>query len=169
MASGDKRANYLISLGLILIFLALVIVYGPIPGASSLFLYPKDLTHWVGWFAALTLIASIILTLRFKGKLARDLHCVLGGVSLLAALYHVNERLNPYTGTPIGFWIIRPIDYSSLIVLVLMTVIVASGVLRRYLPSNRYVKAYGRALHLPLTAAFALMLTYHVLQKTGII
>ena len=87
----------------------------------------------------------------------------------MAALYHVNTRLNPYTGTSIGFWIIRPIDYSSLIVLVLMTVIVASGVLRRYLPSNRYVEAYGRALHLPLTAAFAVMLTYHVLQKTGII
>jgi hypothetical protein len=169
MASGDRRANYLISVGLLMIFVAIVLVYGPIPTIGSLFLYPKDLTHWVGWLAALTLIASTILTLNFKGRLAKDLHCILGGASLLAALYHVNARLNPFTGTPIGFWIIRPIDYSSLIVLALMAVIVASGVLRRYLPNNRYVKAYGRAFHLPLTAAFAVMLTYHVLQKTGII
>ena len=53
--------------------------------------------------------------------------------------------------------------------LALLVVIVVSGVVRRLRPDNMYVRLYGRALHLPFTAAFIIMLSFHVLQKTGLL
>ncbi|MCX6649696.1 MAG: hypothetical protein NTV61_09980 [Candidatus Bathyarchaeota archaeon] len=170
MASREKLGNILSVLGLVLVFAALTLAFGPYVAPGDLFLWPKDTPHWVGWLALLLLAGSTILSaLPRSGKWLRGLHCELGGFSLIAALYHVNARLNPYTGTPIGFWIIRPVHYSAVFMLALLAVIVVSGVVRRLRPDNMYVKLYGRALHLPFTAAFIIMLSFHVLQKTGIL
>jgi len=170
MASRGKIGNILTVVGLVLVFIALTLVFGPYIAPGELFLWPKDTPHWVGWLALLLLAGSTILSaLPRGGKWLRSLHCELGGFSLIAAFYHVNVRLNPYTSTPIGFWVIREIHYSAVFMFALMFVIVVSGVVRRLRPDNAYVKLYGRALHLPFTAAFLLMLGFHILQKTGIL
>ena len=170
MVSRERLGNILTVLGLVLVFAALALVFGPYVAPGELFLWPKDTPHWVGWLALLLLAGSTILSALPKGgKWLRELHCELGGFSLIAALYHVNARLNPYTGTPIGFWIIRDVHYSAVFMLGLMVVIVVSGALRRLRPGNKYVKLYGRTFHLPFTAAFIIMLGFHILQKTGIL
>lgn len=169
MVSRERLGNILTVLGLFLVFAALTLVFGPYIAPGELFLWPKDTPHWVGWLALLLLAGSTILSALPKDKWLRGLHCELGTFSLIAALYHINARLNPYTGTPIGFWIIQPVHYSAVFMLGLMVVIVVSGALKRLRPNNFYIKMYGRALHLPFAAAFILMLGFHVLQKTGIL
>lgn len=92
----------------------------------------------MGWIALILFVGSTLLSiLPGAGKSMRGLHCKLGGFSLITALYHVNARLNPYTGTPIGFWITRPVHYSAVFMLALIAVIVVSGALRQLRPENR--------------------------------
>jgi hypothetical protein len=169
MAYRERLGYALIFIGLVTVFAALTLTYGPYVAPGDLFLWPKDIPHWVGWLALLLFLGSSFFAAVNWGKRLKGLHCELGGFALIAALYHVNARLNPYTGTPIGFWIIRPVHYSAVFMLALMVVIVVSGALRRLKPGNRYVAAYGRAVHLPTTLAFVAMLAFHILQKTGIL
>ncbi len=164
---GEQLNNRLIYIGLILVFLALLVMFGPEITRPQYLLNPRDLTHWVGWISIIGLISSM-LAKNTKIKLGmenRNLHCILGGLSIAAIIYHVSVRLNPFTGTEIGFFIIRPVHYVSFFTFFLFILLVLSGLARNLYPENRLIVSIGKILHYPVSISFVVTLVFHILKK----
>lgn len=123
----------------------------------------KAVAHQFGWISFLLLIASTSYSLfkRISPKNIRIwllMHCILGVTSIIFAWLHVI----------IGLWPIRPRDFLSLFALLLMTAIVASGLLGEFV-KVKLVKSYWRDVHVPLTILLYLVLTVHILEKLALL
>ncbi len=167
MSLGSAPGRLIFS-GLLMVYASLVLAYGPVPSPGQPYIWPKDSTHWVGWAAAIAIWAAMTLPL-IGVKPGRNLHCALGLGGTAGSLYHISVRLNPFTGTPIGFWIITPADYAGVFIVALTFFVAANGTVRRFAPSSSYTHRYGKALHYPVSLALGLMLVYHTLVKMGLL
>ena len=164
MIEKGKIAALVITLGALLLFVSVFLQTGPARHRGPWRLYPKDFAHVFGWMGTATMAASSaypLLKRGFKKEIRRllDMHCVLGIASLFPVVVHLYQRL----------FLIRAVHLVSFFTFGLMVVIVASGVMLRYRSGNRFIKAYSKTVHVPLSITFYITLAYHVMQKLAII
>ena len=152
-----------------MVYASLVLTFGPVPSPGQPYLWPKDSTHWVGWAAALAIWAAIAMPLLGVKVGRSNVHCILGIVGAVGTIYHISVRLNPFTGTPIGYWIFTPADSAGVFIATLTLFVAFNGAARRFMPGSGYTRHYSRALHYPVSLALGIMLAYHTLVKMGLI
>lgn len=162
MTDSQRAIRVVMTLGLILLFTSMVL-YRPYSFFGDFSVDLKDAVHWYGIAGGLLFMLSTVLRLeRFKQALGErwlSLHYLAGGLSLVFAALHSRSRAA----------VIVPLHYSSYYILVIMAVVVASGLVFRYLSPNKQIVKTLQLFHGPFVAAIYLSLVYHVLVKTGLI
>ncbi|MGQ9596121.1 MAG: hypothetical protein ACUVQY_10970 [Thermoproteota archaeon] len=148
----------------ILLAALLIVGTGPVRHRGPWMLFPVDVAHWFGWAGGVLLAISAAYSALKRGfpgkiKLWLTIHCIPGIISLAMTSIHLVNKI----------WFARPGHLLSFFTFGLMTVIVAGGILGRYVKGPRIIGEYWRTLHIPLTTVFCLTLSIHVLTKTGIL
>lgn len=161
---AEKTLVLVLTIAAIMLFTLLLIGTGPIRHRGPWRLFPVDVAHWFGWAGGIMLGVSAAysaLKRGFPGKIRLwlTLHCVPGVASLLLTAIHLANRV----------FYARPEHFLSFFTFGLMIVIVAGGILGRYVNKPRIIRDYWRTMHIPLTAIFYLTLSIHVLVKTGLL
>jgi len=155
---------FVLTLFTILLFALLLIGTGPVRHQGPWRLFPVEAAHWFGWAGGILLAVSATysaLKRGFPGKvrLWLAIHCVPGVLSLAMTSIHLVNKI----------WVARPGYLLSFFTFGVMVVIVAGGVLGRYVRRPKVVREYWKTLHIPLTVVFYFTLSIHVLTKTGIL
>ncbi len=155
-------ARVTLLVGILLIFTGLVL-FRPITLRPNWSIDIKDTLHWAGIASMIIVALASIITLKNIRKKAKttwlNTHCTATAASTLLALIHSRTRAG----------IILPIHYHSYITLTLMILLTISGIIIRTYPKSESVKKNLIPYHMPLTTAFFLTLTYHILAKIGAI
>ena len=164
----DKWAKntivFILTIVIILLFTLLLVGTGPVRHHGPWRLLPVDMAHWFGWTGGILLAVSASYSALKRGfprkiKLWLTVHCIPGVLSLLMTGIHLANRI----------FFARPAHFLSFFTFGLMIVIVLGGILGRYVNKPSIVKNYWKTLHIPLTIIFYLMLSIHILIKTGAI
>ncbi len=159
-----KTIILLVTLSVIILVASLLIGTGPVRHHGPWRLFPVDVAHWFGWIGGILLAISAAYSALKRGfpkeiKLWLVFHCALGILSLLMTGIHLLNKI----------FFARPGNFLSFFTFGLMVVIVVSGILGRYVNKPRILKDYWKTFHIPLTIAFYLTLSIHVLTKTGVL
>ncbi|MBO3754172.1 MAG: hypothetical protein FGF53_04755 [Candidatus Brockarchaeota archaeon] len=161
---GLKILILVATLVAILFFTLLIIGVGPVRHRGPWRVFPVDVAHWFGWASGVMLGVSATYSALKRGfpgriRLWLAVHCIPGLLSLALAGVHLINKI----------WFARPGYLLSFFTFGIMTVIVLGGILGRYVKKPRVIREYWKTLHIPLTAIFYLMLSIHVLTKTGVL
>lgn len=147
--------------GVLLVFVSLV-MYRRYSFTGSWSIDLRDVVHWYGIIGATLFASATALSVnRFRRPLGAgwvNAHCPLGLLALVFAALHSRTKAA----------VILPVHYSSFFTLLVMSVVVVSGLLFRYLPGRSW-HGWLRLLHGPLVASLYLALLYHVLVKLAVI
>jgi hypothetical protein len=158
-ASGVSKA--LLFVGLLLVYASLV-AHRPLVWRGSWSFDAYDLFHWVGIAgAALFVVSTLIGVDAFRARLSEGwarVHCLLGVLAFVFAAVHARTKAA----------VLLPVHYSSLFILVLLGLLVASGAGLRFVGAPRYARLWG-LLHEPVSAALKLALLHHVLVKLAVL
>ncbi|MEM2448192.1 MAG: hypothetical protein QXM89_04760 [Candidatus Bathyarchaeia archaeon] len=122
-------------------------------------LFPRDTAHLFGWAGFLIFAASASYSALKRGfpKNIKEwllFHCATGILSIILVAFHIINKIQ----AP------KPGYFLSFFALLLMTVIVVTGILGRYV-KVKIIKDYWRILHVPLTLIFYFTLAFHILEK----
>jgi len=163
-----SKALFLMGFILFLLLLASLITFNIGPESKhrqrgSYRIFPRDVAHCFGWAGFLVFAISAFYSALKRGfpKSIRTwllVHCIAGTLSIVFVAFHIINKIQ----------IPRPGYFISFFAFLLMTVIVISGILGRYV-KIKFIKDYWRTLHIPLTILFYFSLAFHILEKMNLL
>ncbi|MEM2021867.1 MAG: hypothetical protein QXP80_06550 [Zestosphaera sp.] len=163
-----SKALFLMIFIMSLLLLTAIITFNIGPYArhrqrESYRIFPRDAAHWLGWAGFLIFAVSAFYSAVKRGfpeniKAWLLIHCMTGMLSLALVAFHIINKIQ----AP------RPGYFISFFAFILMTVIVVSGILGRYV-KVKFIREYWRTLHIPLTVIFYFTLAFHILEKMNIL
>ncbi len=128
---------------------------------------PYRFTHWLSWIGtlAIALLTPVFYVLRRRyprrNPALTRLHIFSNLISFLFIAFHFAQQMSRST---------HPEDRTGLTLFLLVTILVASGVLHKLQileARGRYPPHRNRFLHVSITTAFYIVVSIHVLHNLG--